>query len=423
VSSRLVLTMVGHVIHMNAAYHTYACVMSHIWLCHVTHVTASSHTYDCVKSHVCMHYVTHMTASCHTYDCVMSHIGLRHVTHITASCHTCDCVMSHIVGATPRIVFSFKSVSTKEPNISANSDIHFCLTALYLKKLANSNVHWMPKIHHHPWIISEITSEETLGVPYESTHSFLAVTFIVMSESNPCCDAWGSANCIYGAVQGFPMKVTWYRNMDWIRVSRGWNCVHAAIQEFPRKVTWYRNMDWIRVSRGWNCIHLAVQEFPMKVTWYRNMDWIWSSRWKWPWLDREPLCSLWTWPLVSQHRLNSIIVDESDRDLIGNSCIPYESDLWYHNMDRIRVSRWWDGIHVAIQGFPMKVTSGTATWIQFACHYDWIRVAITETNSLKTVAAHWDCCVHVCGVAHKKYRSLLQKSTIKETIFCRKDLY
>jgi len=126
--------------HVNESYHTYECVMSHLWRRQVTHikndmskmsgqggggnqVLQKSHgTHECVMSHIWISHSTHIKGvwtkwrrqssaikeSRHAYGWVMSHVWMSHVTHIkdvwtgshvthmNASCHTYEWVTSHI---------------------------------------------------------------------------------------------------------------------------------------------------------------------------------------------------------------------------------------------------------------------------------------------------------------------------------------
>ena len=93
--------------------HTYAWVMSHIWMSRVTHKDESCHTYEWVISHIWVHHVTHMCKytdfsavwiggdkaaheSCHPNESVMSHIWRSRVWHRNESRLTYEWVMSHI---------------------------------------------------------------------------------------------------------------------------------------------------------------------------------------------------------------------------------------------------------------------------------------------------------------------------------------
>ena len=84
------------VTHMNAAYHTCKCVVSHIWMCCVTHLNVLCHTYGGVMSHIWISHVTHLNASRHTYERGISRIWMCCVTHLNVLCHTYGGVMSHM---------------------------------------------------------------------------------------------------------------------------------------------------------------------------------------------------------------------------------------------------------------------------------------------------------------------------------------
>ena len=42
----------SHVTRLNESYHTFECVMSHVWMSHVTRLNESYHTFEWVMSHV-----------------------------------------------------------------------------------------------------------------------------------------------------------------------------------------------------------------------------------------------------------------------------------------------------------------------------------------------------------------------------------
>jgi len=82
--------------YMNESRHTYALVMSHIWMSRVTHMNESCHTYEWVTLHIWISHITYTNESCHTYEWVMSHIWITHVNPTTEPCHIYELVMSHV---------------------------------------------------------------------------------------------------------------------------------------------------------------------------------------------------------------------------------------------------------------------------------------------------------------------------------------
>jgi len=65
---------------MNEPCHTYARVMSHIWMSHTTHMNEVPSIVPVRMSHVSrVSHDTHMNKSCHTCEWVMSHTRMSHV--------------------------------------------------------------------------------------------------------------------------------------------------------------------------------------------------------------------------------------------------------------------------------------------------------------------------------------------------------
>jgi len=95
----------SHVTHVNASYHRYEWVMSHMWMRHIAHINGSCHRYVKVvyMSLIWMSHTTRTNESCRTCEWVMSHIWMSHVAHTNESCHRYKCsyhryewVISHV---------------------------------------------------------------------------------------------------------------------------------------------------------------------------------------------------------------------------------------------------------------------------------------------------------------------------------------
>jgi len=103
VHSRKHITHSFHFALQHSHLHTYAWVMSPVWVSHVTRVNASCcehvthsfhfalqhshlHTYAWVVPNIQMSHAPHINKSCPTYKWVMSPIWVSHVTRVNASC-------------------------------------------------------------------------------------------------------------------------------------------------------------------------------------------------------------------------------------------------------------------------------------------------------------------------------------------------
>ena len=110
--------------YMNGSCHTFAKVMSHIWMCRVTYGNVGVHLLYCwegsfvsvwhmykwVMLRTLISHVTHMDVSCYICEwegtplvllgkvfCeCMSHVWMGHVTRVNKSCHAYECVMLHM---------------------------------------------------------------------------------------------------------------------------------------------------------------------------------------------------------------------------------------------------------------------------------------------------------------------------------------
>jgi len=135
---------------MNASFHEYEWVLSHIWMSdwvmphvcirpvtdmrdHVTYrneschnmnggsnssalavrpVNESHHIYECVRSHIWIHHVTYRNESCRVYEWVMSQIEGSHSTHARTSHERVTHINESLTSHTYQRVTNESNVST-----------------------------------------------------------------------------------------------------------------------------------------------------------------------------------------------------------------------------------------------------------------------------------------------------------------------
>jgi len=169
---------------MNKSCRTYACIMSHVWICHIKfdiHVNGNRGTHQGLREttescrirqknllHMWMSYVAHVNESYRTCKWVVSCVWTSHVTrtHMNASCQTYTrvCVVSHShISIHIHTYVNFNQIMKICQKITAPS---------FAYEEVISHIYEWDMSHRYEWVMSHIWISHLAHMTNKSCHTY-----------------------------------------------------------------------------------------------------------------------------------------------------------------------------------------------------------------------------------------------------------